>query len=157
MEAAPGTEFDFLHGQWKVAHRRLKTRLSGADDWQEFGGQVTVWPTLGGEGNVDDNLLELPDGDYRAMSVRSFDQASGEWAIWWLDGRSPHGMDVPVIGRFEGGEGIFLAEDVFEGRPITVRFRWRNMDTPTPVWEQAFSADGGKSWEVNWTMTFHRM
>ena len=151
-----GTEFDFLHGQWRVRHRRLQTRLAGADDWQEFNGRVSVWPTLGGTGNVDDNELDLSEGTYRAMSVRSYDPESGQWAIWWLDARSPHMMDVPVIGGFAGGEGRFLAEDQFEGKPIKVRFRWMEMDTETPLWEQAFSADGGQSWEVNWTMRFER-
>lgn len=112
-----GTEFDFLHGQWKVRHRRLQTRLKGADDWQEFDGRVLVWSTLGGIGNVVDNELDLPEGTYRAMSVRSFDPETREWAIWWLDGRSPHMMDVPVVGGFVEGEGQFLADDqLMEGR-----------------------------------------
>ena len=151
-----GTEFDFLHGEWKARHRRLQTRLKGTDDWQEFDGRVSVWPTMGGIGNVDDNELDLPEGTYRAMSVRSFDPETRQWAIWWLDGRSPHMMDVPVVGRFVEGGGQFLADDQFDARPIKVRFRWTDTGTETPLWEQAFSADGGESWEVNLTMLFER-
>ena len=44
--------------------------------------------------------------------------------------------------------------DAFEGRPITVRFTWSGIDTPEPRWEQAFSDDGGRTWETNWIMQF---
>lgn len=148
-------DFDFEQGAWAVRHRRLVTRLQDADDWQEFGGESRMYPVLGGLGNVEDNLLHLPGGSYRALALRSFDPATGLWAIWWLDGRSPHGLDVPVIGRFVNGVGRFTAQDSFAGRPIVVEFQWSQ--TPQgPRWQQAFSPDGGASWEVNWVMDFRR-
>jgi hypothetical protein len=61
-----------------------------------------------------------------------------------------------VLGSFDGDTGIFEGEDTFEGRPIRVRFVWSGVDTATPRWEQAFSADGGKTWETNWIMEFTR-
>ena len=151
-----GTEFDFLTGSWLVEHRRLKERLCGNEEWQEFGGRVFAHSLLDGAANVDDNLLHLPDGDYRAASLRSFDPKTGTWAIWWLDGRNPHHLDVPVTGRFSDGLGLFLADDVLDGQPIKVRFRWSRTDTDAPMWDQAFSGDGGLSWETNWTMVFRR-
>ncbi len=90
------------------------------------------------------------------MALRSFDPATRSWAIWWLDGRWPHCLDVPVIGRFEDGIGTFFAEDEHEGRPVRLRFQWLNTDSDSPRWEQAMSADGGESWEINWTMDFQR-
>jgi hypothetical protein len=149
-------DFDFLHGQWQVTHRRLRERLCGSIDWQTFDGQCSVWPVLGGAGNVDDNLLHLPDGSYRATTLRTHDASTGRWSIWWLDGRHPGRLDVPVVGAFDAGVGTFYADDVLDGRPIRVRFRWTGTHTPTPHWEQAFSADGGSSWEINWTMHFER-
>jgi hypothetical protein len=151
-----GSEFDFLIGDWIVHHRRLATRLAGASDWQEFGGTSTAMPLLGGLGNVDDNLLRLPGCDYRAVSLRSFDRATGIWSIWWLDGRHPQKLDVPVRGTFADGNAEFFANDEFCGKPIKVRFRWTGTDTGSPCWEQAFSADDGATWEVNWTMDFKR-
>jgi hypothetical protein len=149
-------DFAFLHGRWRVHHRRLVNRLAGSDDWQEFEGTTELWPILGGAGNIDDNVLDLPGGQYRAASLRSFDQATGLWSIWWLDGRRPDTIDVPVVGRFVDAVGTFEADDTFEGRPIRVRFRWTRTDTPTPRWEQAFSEDGGTTWETNWLMDFTR-
>jgi hypothetical protein len=149
-------DFDFLFGSWSVRHRRLTQRLAGSADWAEFKGESTTQPTLGGSGNIEDNLIHLPGGAFRAVALRSYDAATGNWAIWWLDGRSPHQLDVPVVGRFEGARGLFLADDTFEGRPIKVRFLWLRTDADHCRWEQAFSADAGASWETNWTMDFKR-
>ncbi len=156
MEKDGGADFDFLFGGWTVAHRRLAERLTGSADWQTFGGTCTVWPILGGHGNVDDNLLHLPDGDYRAATLRSYDPAAARWAIWWLDGRNPHHFDVPVIGSFTDGVGEFLADDTLRGRPIRVRFRWSRTGTTSPRWDQAVSPDAGATWETNWVMDFTR-
>lgn len=147
-------DFDFFHGSWRVNHRRLTTRLSGSRDWQEFAGVCRCRPTLGGFGNFDDNIIDLPAGTYRAMTIRAFDPANRNWSIWWLDARHPQQLDVPVVGSFAGGTGSFLANDKFQGRDILVRFTWQK--GPEPRWEQAMSADNGASWETNWTMDFTR-
>lgn len=151
------TDFDFFMGHWKVEHRRLKARLVGSSEWETFEGRCTMHPTLGGLGNVDDNLLELPGGAYRAVTLRAYDPKAGTWSIWWLDARAPGALDVPVVGRFEHGVGRFFAEDTLAGRPIQVRFLWRQGSDGQPLWEQAFSADQGRTWETNWLMAFTRL
>jgi hypothetical protein len=149
-------DFDFEEGSWAVRHRRLVTRLAGATDWEEFDGTSRMSRLMGGLANVEDNLLHLPSGSYRALALRTFDPATGLWAIWWVDGRAPHQLDVPVKGRFQDGVGRFVAEDSFQGRPVLVEFQWRQ--TPEgPRWQQAFSPDRGGAWEVNWTMDFRRV
>src|SRR3546814_10152055 len=85
----------------------LKERLAGSDDWAEFGGKSACWPTLGGLGTIDDNILDLPDGEYRGFGIRAFDPATRTWSIWWVDGRNPTRIDPPVVGRFDGDEGVF--------------------------------------------------
>ncbi len=149
-------DFDFLVGSWTVRHRRLKARLANCTEWEEFNGASTLWPLLGGAGNVDDNVLELPGGTYRAATFRSYDPKTGQWAIWWMDGRNPHALDVPMKGSFNDGVGTFLADDTFEGKPIKVRFLWSRIAANSCRWEQAFSQDGGRSWETNWEMDFRR-
>jgi len=156
MSDLPGTEFDFLIGDWNVHHRYLVKRLTGSTDWQEFGGSAVARPLLGGLGNVDDNVIDFPNAPYKAISVRSFDPATQTWAIWWLDGRTPHDLDVPVIGQFEDGIGLFTADDTFDAKPIRMRFTWTETETDTPRWEQAFSSDDGSTWETNWVMNFKR-
>lgn len=154
-EHAP-TDFDFELGDWTVHHRRLNQRLVGCTEWTEFSGRSSTRPILGGFGNLEDNELDLPEGVYRAVALRSFDPASRQWAIWWLDGRAPHALDVPVRGRFEGGVGLFFADDTLDGRAIKIRFTWDTRDALRPRWEQAFSPDNGASWETNWLMHFTR-
>jgi hypothetical protein len=154
-DSRPSSEFGFLHGEWTVRHRKLRRRLSGDDRWIEFGGTMSCRPVLAGAGNFDENRLDDPDGAYHACTLRLRDPASGQWSIFWIDGRRLH-PDPPVTGRFDDGEGRFSGEDVHEGRPILVRFVWSRLDGPSPRWEQAFSADGGAAWETNWIMDFDR-
>ena len=158
---APGPavhDFDFLFGTWHVHHRRLTTRLAGGDEWDEFDGSMTAWPILDGAGNIDDNVVEKPDGVYRAISLRTYDAGTDRWSIWWLDGRNPSRLDPPVVGGFESpGHGTFLGPDTFDGRPILVRYLWTVRSADSIRWEQAFSDDEGASWETNWIMESSRM
>ena len=153
-------DFDFALGDWVVRHRCLTQRLAGPEqggaDWIEFDGTMSTRPILGGFGNVEDNVLNKPGDEYRAVALRSFDPADGTWAIWWLDGRAPHRLDVPVVGGFVEGIGTFYADDTLDGRAIRVRFVWTRQSEDALRWEQAFSPDGGESWEVNWEMAFTR-
>jgi hypothetical protein len=150
------TDFDFLIGNWDVSHCRLKERLAGCTEWVKFTGTSETRKVLGGSGNIEDNTLQLPEGTYRAVALRSFNSSKGEWAIWWLDSRSPWSLDTPVIGSFANGVGLFYANDTFSGRPIRVRFTWTASNPEAPRWEQAFSQDAGATWETNWTMDFSR-
>jgi hypothetical protein len=149
-------DFDFLIGRWRVYHRRLKERLAGNNDWIEFEGTCAMQKILGGAGNMDDNVLDFPGDAYRAVTLRTYDPAKGQWSIWWIDSRSPSHLDPPVVGGFKNGVGTFYADDTFKGKPIRVRFLWTNLATE-PHWEQAFSDDGGKTWETNWIMEFVRI
>ncbi len=150
------TDFDFIIGDWRVRHRRLNERLAGCTDWTEFDGTSSTRKILGGFGNVEDNVLGFPEGDVRAAAFRSFDVETRTWAIWWLDGRSPHALDTPVVGGFVGTVGTFLADASIGGKPVSIRFIWNANPGSNPTWEQAFSADAGATWETNWTMVFQR-
>ena len=158
--ATPATgaarDFDFFIGTWAVKHRRLKKRLADNHDWEEFDGSCHVRSMLGGIANIDDSVVNLPGGAYRGIGLRAFDAKTASWADWWLDGRHPHKIDVPVIGTFAGGVGTFLSDDTFEGKPIKVRGLWSKIAPKSLQWEQAFSPDGGKTWETNWVMRYAR-
>lgn len=149
--------FDFLIGRWHVQHRRLRSRLTHSSDWEIFAGTCEARALLGGQANVDDNVLELPDGTYRAATLRAFDPTTRTWAIWWLDGRKPQRLDPPLIGSFERGVGTFLGRDTWKGQDVLVRFIWSRIAADSAHWEQAFSDDGGKTWETNWFMEFRRL
>lgn len=149
--------FDFLVGHWTVRHRRLKERLAGCTEWEEFRGTCSLRPLLNGQANIDDNVLELPSGTYRAASIRAYDPATDRWSIWWLDSRHPHDLGTPVVGAFKDGTGTFLADDTLNGQPVRVRFLWTDITPSSARWQQAFSQDGGATWETNWIMEFQRV
>ena len=150
-------DFDFLIGHWRVHHWRLKDRLANSHEWVEFEGTSSLVMTMDGKGTMDDNYIGLPGGPYRAMGIRGYDPKTQTWAIWWLDARNPHTIEPPVIGNFQNGVGTFEGDDTFGGKPIKVRFTWSRITPTSAHWEQAFSADGGKSWETNWRMDFERI
>jgi len=152
---ATATDFDFWFGSWDVRNRWLRRRLAGSDDWEEFDATVVARPLLDGVGNEDEFRTDHAGG-FIGMSFRFFDPERRRWSIYWADSRRPGELDPPVFGTFSGDIGLFEGEDVYRGRPILVRFTWTGVTTPTPRWEQAFSDDGGRTWETNWVMDFTR-
>jgi hypothetical protein len=149
-------DFDFLIGDWSVVHCRLKRRLMGETEWVEFSGPATARKILDGLGNIDEYQIDLPAGAYVGSSLRLFNPATQNWSIYWMDSRDPT-LDPPMVGRFKDDQGLFFGDDSFEGQQIRVRFIWSGMARTTCRWEQAFSVDGGASWETNWIMTFTRV
>ena len=146
-------DFDFEFGDWTV-HHRVK-RASG--EWYEFDGTANARPILGGSGNVEDCLFHRPEGDSRGAALRTYDPATAEWAIWWVDSRTPHGaLDPPVKGRFDKGVGTFFSDGEINGKPVRTRFTWSQITPKSARWEQAFSYDAGKTWDTNWVMEFRR-
>lgn len=154
---AQGTarDFDFWIGCWDVRNRWLPKRLAGSDEWEEFDATVVARRILDGLGN-EDKFCTTHAGGFVGMSFRFFDPETKLWSIYWADSRRPGVLDPPVFGGFDGDVGLFEGEDTFAGRPIRVRFTWSGVTSGTPRWEQAFSEDGGSTWETNWVMDFSR-
>jgi hypothetical protein len=148
-------DFDFWMGRWTCRNRRLRERLAGCDEWDEFESKTIARSILGGTANEDVYLTDYAGG-YVGMSFRFFDPETKLWSIYWADSRYPGPLAPPVVGAFDGDAGIFEGPDTFDGRPIVVRYTWSRVTTPTPRWEQAFSDDGGETWETNWVMDFTR-
>jgi hypothetical protein len=152
--AAGARDFDFEIGEWRVRHRRLRP----TGEWLEFEGICRNRVLIDGTANLEEHDLRPPTGPYQAVGLRAFDAKTGEWSIWWLDGRYPRGpLGPPVRGRFENGVGAFYADYTQDGKPMRGRFLWSDITERSARWEQASSADGGKTWDVNWIMQFERM
>jgi hypothetical protein len=56
----------------------------------------------------------------------------------------------PMIGEFKNGVGEFYDQETWKGRSVIVRFLWSRITPNSAHFEQSFSGDGGKTWEVNW-------
>jgi hypothetical protein len=157
--AVPGLhDFDFLVGHWRVHHRKLKERLANSHEWIEFEGTLFSQPLMVGYSNVDDLVLNVPGAPYRGVALRSFDPKSQQWLIWWLDSRNPLGsLDPPMRGGFKNGVGTFYGDDTLNGKPVRARFIWSGITPTSCRWEQAYSPDGGKTWETNWAQDIIRV
>ena len=151
-------DFDFLVGHWQVHHRKLKQRLANSHERIEFNGTLNSQPLMGGYSNVDDLVLDVPGAPYRGVALRSFDPKSQQWSIWWLDSRTPLGpLDPPMRGGFHNGVGTFYGDDTLNRKPVRARFIWSNITATSCHWEQAYSPDGGKTWETNWVQDIIRI
>jgi hypothetical protein len=146
-------DFIFLYGRWAVAHRRLKARGVGCKEWDKFAGTSFCQGLMGGLCNIDEN--DFPDLGYQGLTFRTFDVEKRQWAIYWVNSQSG-ALQPPVFGRFENGEGRFYGDDVDDGRPVKVVYVWSEISPSSARWSQAFSYDGGETWETNWTMAFTR-
>jgi hypothetical protein len=91
------------------------------------------------------------------VALRAYDAVQDHWSIWWLDSRYPSGpLPAPNVGRFENGVGMFYADLTDNGKTIRSRLQWSDITATSARWEQAYSYDGGKTWDTNWIMTLER-
>jgi hypothetical protein len=150
------TDFDFLPGRWRVASRRLVNTLDPACyEWEEFEATSEARAILRGAGNIDHFRVE--GQDYEGFSLRLYDPDEDLWRIWWSSTARPGRLDPPVEGRFDAdGRARFECDDVLDGVPIRMRFDWSEITDTSARWEQAFSFDGGGTWQTNWIMLLAR-
>jgi hypothetical protein len=149
-------DFDFEFGEWAIKLSRLLNPLTGSTTWAEYEGRSVVRQVWGGDANLGELHVEGPTGRIRGLSLRLYNPESREWRISWAN--SNDGILGPaMIGGFHDGVGEFYNQEIFNGRAIYVRFIFSDISPTTFRLEQAFSADGGKSWEANWIARFSRV
>ena len=150
------TDFDFFIGRWKAHNRRLRARLKGSNDWEEIEGVAVVRKVLGGLGNIDEITMARETGRLAGLTLRIYNPESRQWSMYWASGVDGI-LQPPVIGNFVDGRGEFYSQETFEGKSIFVRFICSDITETFCRWEQAFSADGGTTWETNWIAEMTRL
>jgi NIPSNAP len=149
-------DFDFLHGSWNIHNRYLKSRLKGSSEWIEFDARSDTEPLLDGFGQIDRYVTMRDGARIEGVTLRLFNPTTGEWSLHWTDTVRTGELLPPMVGRFRGDVGEFFGDEMVDGRRVSCRFQWTRTPDGSPRWQQAFSDDGGKTWEVNWVMTFTR-
>jgi len=157
-EAAPAPvhdgahDFDFLIGDWKAHVRRLPDRLVGSTTWVEYDGISRHKKLLDSNANFEEFEVESRDKKLRikAQTLRLYNPASHQWSIYLVDLDKGTLELPPVIGQFTGKRGELYNQQDWKGRAVLVRYQWTDISPTSARMEQAFSADGGKTWEVNW-------
>jgi hypothetical protein len=149
-------DFDFDLGTWKMQIRRLLHPLSGSTTWYEMQGVTVVEKIWNGKANLATVEADGPHGHLELLALRLYDPIAHKWSIHFAT--SPVGtLSVPCVGSFTNGRGEFYDTEPYNGRMITVRFRAWSVSPDAAHTDQAFSADGGKTWELNWTNDYVRM
>ena len=149
-------DFDFEIGTWKTHLRRLVHPLSGSSEWTEYDGVTTVRKVWDGRANLVELVADGPAGHFEGLNLRLYNPQSRQWSLNFASSRGGT-LATPTIGGFVDGVGTFYDQEDFDGRAVFVRFVITPLDADTIRFEQAFSADGGKTWEVNWVATDTRV
>ena len=151
------TDFDFLLGKWQVRNKRLRARLAGSNEWVEFPARLEEGrKVLDGLALMDQFKAEF-DGEYfEGVSLRVFNPATERWTIYWMDTSHPE-ITEQVVGAFRDGVGDFYGEELFEGKPVKLRFIWSEITASSARWEQAYFDQAREVWETNWIMEFTRI
>jgi hypothetical protein len=152
VQGKPG-DFDFLAGEWKISHRRLKDPKT--QEWDEFEGEATVWSVLDGVGSIEE--LRIPARQFAGMGVRLLDVEKRIWNDHWVNARSGVLGPGGLTGVFRDGVGVFEADDMDGDKPIKVRGVWDRITPTSCRWYQTVSYDGGKTWQDNWYMDWQRV
>jgi len=142
-------DFDFEFGTWKTHLKRLLRPLTGSTTWVEYRGTTVVRKVWNGQANLVELAVDGTAGHIEALSLRLYNPKSGQWSLNF-SGLGSGSMGTPAIGKFTNGRGEFFNEETLNGKPILVRFVISDITTDSCRFEQAFSNDGGKTWEVNW-------
>jgi hypothetical protein len=143
-------DFDFEVGTWKIHLKRLEQRLAGSTTWIEFEGTSVTRKVWDGRAQLEQFETDSPGGGHiEGLTLRLYNPQSHQWRLYWANSKIGV-LDPPQVGEFKNGRGEFYAQDTINGKTILIRFIWSNTDTNTPHFEQSFSEDGGKTWEVNW-------
>lgn len=149
-------DFAFEFGAWQVALSRLVEPLSGSTEWVDYRGTSVVRKVWDGRANLGELDVTGPSGSILGLSLRLYDPAARQWRISWANSRDG-ALGRPMSGAFsDDGRGVFYGEDSYDGRAIFVRFVFSDITDATFRFEQAFSVDGGASWEPNWIARFTR-
>jgi hypothetical protein len=142
-------DFDFEVGHWHIHLKRRLHPLTGSNQWVEFDGTSTTRFLWHGAAQIEQFETDGAGGHIEGLTLRTYNPATHQWRLYWANANNGL-VVVPQIGQFANGQGEFYAQDTLNGKSIFVRFIWSKTDTDTPHFEQAFSEDGGKTWEVNW-------
>ena len=142
-------DFDFEIGTWKTHLRRLLRPLTGSTTWVEYEGTTVVRKVWNGRANLVELNVDGPAGHFEGLSLRLYNPQSRQWSLNFANIKDGT-LAQPSIGEFKNGRGEFYNQDTFNGRAILVRFVISDITPTSARFEQSFSDDGGKTWEVNW-------
>jgi hypothetical protein len=152
----PQHDFDFEIGAWKASLSRLDRPLTGSTKWLDYEGTSVVRAHWNGRANIGELDVKGAAGRIEGLTIRLYNADARQWNITWANGRDGALDRATMYGGFAGGRGEFFGQDQLNGRAIYVRFVFSEITATSFRFEQAFSPDFGKTWELNWKAVFTR-
>lgn len=142
-------DFDFEAGTWKIHLKRLLHPLTGSTTWVEFDGTSVTRKVWDGKAWLEEFETSGPSGKVEGLTLRTYNPLAHQWRLYWANSKDGL-LGPPTIGEFKDGRGEFYDQEDYNGRSILVRYIWSGITPNSAHFEQSFSTDGGKTWEVNW-------
>jgi len=149
-------DFDFEIGTWKTRLKRLLRPLTGSTTWVDYEGTTVVRKVWNGRANLVELEVDGPAGHLEGLSLRLYNPQSRQWSLNFSNSGGGT-LSTPAIGEFRNGRGEFFGQETLNERAIFVRFVISDITATSCRFEQSFSDDGGKTWEVNWIATDTRL
>lgn len=149
-------DFDFEIGTWKTHLKLLVHPLTGSTTWVECDGTTVVRKVWEGKANLVELEADCPSGHFEGTSLRLYNPQAHQWSLNFSNANNGT-LSQPTIGEFKNGRGEFFDQEPLNGRAILVRFVISDITPNSCHFEQSFSDDGGKTWEVNWMATDTRV
>jgi hypothetical protein len=143
-------DFDFELDSWKIHLKRRLKPLTGSTSWVEFDGTSVTRKLWDGKAQIEEFETDGTAGHIEGLTLRLYNQETRQWGLYWANSKQGSLGGPPNVGEFKSGRGEFFAQDTFNGRVILIRYVWSEMTENSAHFEQSFSDDGGKTWEVNW-------
>ena len=149
-------DFDWDIGTWKVHMRRLLHPLTGSTTWVEYAGADVVRKVWDGRANLGEVEVDGATGHLELLTLRLYNPQAHQWSMN-ITSSAVGVLSPPAVGDFENGRAIFVDQEAVNDRVILVRFNISDITANSCRFEQAFSADGGRTWEVNLIVTETRV
>lgn len=149
MPADGASDFDYSLGTWRTEVALRRELLQGSDSWAHYEGTSVVHAIWGGRANMVELDVEGPAGRIEGLSLRLYNPQARQWSLNYANSRRG-AMGSPVVGEFRDGRGVFYGQETVDGRIVLVRFIVTQLTPDSWRYVQAFSDDGGATWEDNW-------
>jgi hypothetical protein len=143
-------DFDFELGRWNIHLKRRLKPLTGSNSWVEFDGTSLTRKVWDGRSQLEEFETDGAAGHIEGLTLRLYNPETHQWSLYWANSKAGAMSGPPNVGEFKNGRGEFYCQDTFNGRYILIRYVWSDITPNTAHFEQSYSDDGGKTWEVNW-------
>ncbi len=143
-------DFDFELGTWNIHLKRRLMPLTGSNSWVEFDGTSVTRKVWDGRSQLEEFETDGAAGHIEGLTLRLYNPETHQWSLYWANSKAGAMSGPPNVGEFKNGRGEFYCQDTFNGRYILIRYVWSDITPNSAHFEQSYSDDGGKTWEVNW-------